>query len=146
MRKLEGVNYFLSSKSHLYGVFHVLDHLFPKNKTVKPSRIRQETHLALLFTARYEPALVLMFAFAQTIRILSDHSPSKEGNKKLHNLAPGGEKLIRVVWVWCKDSPDHEAQHLHARQKCLYFLADSEPGRRGELPQVWQASSRTCSR
>ena len=145
MRKLEGVNYFLSSKSHLYRVFHVLDHLFPKNKTVKPSRIRQETHLALLFAARYEPALMLMFAFAQTIRILCD-SPSKEGKNKLHNLAPGGEKLIRVVWVRCKDRPDHEAQHLHARQKCLYFLADSELGRRGELPQVWQASSRTCSR
>ena len=40
--------------------------------------------------------------------------PIKEGKKKLHNLAPGGEKLIRVVWVRCKDRPDHEAQHLHA--------------------------------
>ena len=80
MRKLEGVNYFLSSKSHLYGVFHVLDHLFPKN-SLTISHIRQETHLALLFTARYEPALMLMFAFAQTIRILCD-SPSKEGKKK----------------------------------------------------------------
>ena len=47
------------------------------------------------------------------------NSPSKEGKNKLHNLAPGGEKLIRVVWVRCKDRPDHEAQHLHARQNCL---------------------------
>ena len=89
-------------------------------------------------------------------------------------LAPSGQKLIRVVWVRCKDCPHHEAQHLCGQDfifidNIIYFYAydflarepgcypakradedsdfspDTIPGRQGVLHQVWQASLRTCS-
>ena len=57
-----------------------------------------------------------------------DIKDSKTPNKtKMFHLAPRGQKLIRIVWVRCKDCPHHEAQHLYGQDftfldNIVYFL------------------------
>ena len=77
---------------------------------------------------------------------------------RMFYLAPSGQKLVGVIWVWCKDCPHHEAQHLFGQDyiflnniihfstglhnSCQYYIF--LPGRQGVLHQVWQVSLRTC--
>ena len=89
MWQLKSVNYFLSSESHLYSMFHVLDYLPHKNMQ-NVNRVGNFTNftqtqfgdeitaillldsdLAFVFTPRDKPSLVLVLPFAQTIRILN---------------------------------------------------------------------------
>ena len=98
MRQLESVNYFLGSESHLYRMFHVLDYLPQKNMqniNVNVSNFTNftqklfgdeitailllDSHLAFVFTPWDKPSLVLVFPFAQTIRILKQIQLNSKG-------------------------------------------------------------------
>ena len=89
MWQLKSVNYFLSSESHLYSMFHVLDylpHMHMQNINVNVGNFTNftqklfgdeitailllDSHLAFVFTPRDKPSLVLVLPLAQTIWIL----------------------------------------------------------------------------
>ena len=64
-----------------------------------------------------------------TLHQVCSHIPHKE--QKMFYLAPSCQKLIRVVWVRCKDCPHHEAQHLYGQDfiildniRCFCYVCD----------------------
>ena len=61
---------------------------------------------------------------------------------RMFYLAPSGQKLVGVIWVWCKDCPHHEAQHLFGQD---YIFLDNiiyfSTGLHNYIVFTWQTRS-----
>lgn len=152
MWQLKSVNYFLSSESHLYSMFHVLDYLphkicrismsmsailpiSPKNCLVMKS-LRYccwipTWHLFLPRGTNQASCSCFPLLKPSGSWIKSRYPSHKEQKEPMFYLAPSCQKLIRVVWVRCKDCPHHEAQHLYGQDfiildniRCFCYVCD----------------------